>query len=140
VFIEGPYGVLTGARRTRPKVLLVAGGIGITPLRALLEALPARPGDLTLLYRVGDPHEIVFRGELEALARARGAQVHYLMGHRGHGAGDSLDAPSIARFVPDVRERDVFLCGPVSMMQRVEASLEAIGVPRRQVHAERFAY
>jgi predicted ferric reductase len=43
VFVEGPYGVLTGARRTRPKVLLVAGGIGITPLRALLEALPAKP-------------------------------------------------------------------------------------------------
>jgi ferredoxin-NADP reductase len=118
----------------------VAGGIGITPLRALLEALPARPGDLTLLYRVGDPHEIVFRGELEALARARGANIQYLMGHRGHGVGDSLDAPSIARFVPDVRDRDVFLCGPVSMMQRVETSLEAIGVPRSQVHAERFAY
>ena len=52
VFIEGPYGVLTGARRTRPKVLLLAGGIGITPLRALFEALPAKRGDLTLIYRV----------------------------------------------------------------------------------------
>ena len=58
VFIEGPYGVLTGARRTRPKVLLIAGGIGITPLRALLEALPANPGDLTLLYRVRSVPEI----------------------------------------------------------------------------------
>ena len=43
VLVEGPYGILTGARRTRPKVLLVAGGIGITPIRALLEALPANP-------------------------------------------------------------------------------------------------
>ena len=60
-FVEGPYGVLTGARRTRQKVLLIAGGIGITPLRALLEALPANPGDLTLLYRVRSAPEILFR-------------------------------------------------------------------------------
>jgi len=140
VFIEGPYGVLTGARRTRPKVLLLAGGIGITPLRALLEALPAKRGDLTLLYRVRDTSEIVFREELEALARARGAQVHYLVGRRDGPAGDPLDAASLERLVPDVRERDVYLCGPVPMMQRVEESLEQLGLPSRQIHAERFAY
>ena len=82
VFIEGPYGALTGARRTRHKVLFIAGGIGITPLRALLEALPGRPGDLMLLYRVRDPAEIVFRAELEELARARDAQIHYVTGRR----------------------------------------------------------
>ena len=51
VFVEGPYGMLTGARRTRRGVTLIAGGIGITPLRALLESLPGEPGDLTLIYR-----------------------------------------------------------------------------------------
>ena len=101
VFIEGPYGVLTGARRTRPKVLLLAGGIGITPLRALLEALPAKHGDMTLIYRVGDAREIVFRDELETLARARGAKVHYLVGKRDGPAGDQLDAASLERLVPD---------------------------------------
>ena len=82
VFVEGPYGVLTGARRTRPKVLLIAGGIGITPLRALLEALPAGHGDMTLLYRVRSQADVVFRDELETLARSRGARVHYLVGPR----------------------------------------------------------
>ncbi len=138
VFIEGPYGVLTGARRTRPKVLLVAGGIGITPLRALLEALPAAYGDMTLIYR--DVHEVIFRDELEALARSRGARIHYLLGSRDDPAGEQLDAASVERLVPDVRERDVYLCGPVAMMQRVEDSLRRLGLPRRQVHAERFAY
>ena len=140
VFIEGPYGVLTGARRTRPKVLLVAGGIGITPLRALLEALPAKRGDLTLIYRVRDASQVVFRDELETLARSRGAQVHYLVGQRDGPTGDLLDAASLERLVPDVRDRDVYLCGPVPMMQRVEASLERLGLPSSQIHAERFAY
>lgn len=140
VFVEGPYGVLTGARRTRPGVLLVAGGIGITPLRALLEALPARAGDMTLLYRARDERAIVFRDELESLARARGARVHYLLGPRDGALGDPLEADALRRLVPDVRDRDVYLCGPVPMMQRVEDSLRRLGVSRRQIHAERFAY
>ena len=139
VFIEGPYGVLTGARRTRPKVLLIAGGIGITPLRALLEALPAGHGDMTLLYRVRSQVDVIFRDELETLARSRGARVHYLVGPR-RPADDPLDAPSLARLVPDIAERDVYLCGPVPMMQRVEASLRGLGLPPERVHAERFAY
>ena len=140
VFIEGPYGVLTGARRTRPKVLLVAGGIGITPLRALLEALPAKRGDLTLIYRVRDARDILFRDELETLARARGAELHYLIGRRGGDPRDPLDAASLERLVPDVRDRDVYLCGPAAMMQRVEGSLRRLGLSSRQIHAERFAY
>ncbi|MEO8436858.1 MAG: ferredoxin reductase family protein [Chloroflexota bacterium] len=140
VFIEGPYGVLTGARRTHPKVLLVAGGIGITPLRALLEALPAKHGDMTLLYRARDAESILFRDELETLARRRGIRIHYLLGPRDGPAGDQLDAASVEGLVPDVRERDIYLCGPVAMMQRIEVSLRRLGLPRRQIHAERFAY
>ena len=70
VFVEGPYGVMTGARRSRRKVTLIAGGIGIAPLRALMESLAARPGDLTLLYRVRNESDIVFRRELDLLAAA----------------------------------------------------------------------
>jgi predicted ferric reductase len=139
VFIEGPYGVMTGARRTRPKVLLIAGGIGITPLRALLEALPAKPGDLTLLYRVRDHADVVFRSELETLANARGARIHYLLGRRDE-ARDPLDGPAIQRLVPDVEDHDVYLCGPGPMMKSVETTLRDLGVPRRHIHAERFAY
>ena len=129
VFIEGPYGAMTGARRTRHKVLFIAGGIGITPLRALLEALPGRPGDLMLLYRVRDPAQIVFRAELEELARARDAHIRYVTGRRDARTGDPLGADALERIVPDILERDVYLCGPVPMMERVEATLRTIGVP-----------
>jgi predicted ferric reductase len=142
VFVEGPYGILTGARRTRQRVLLIAGGIGITPLRSLLEALPARPGDLTLLYRVRNEGDIVFRDELEALARIRGAEVQFLPGrrHQPPRSLDPLGPDGLQALVPDVRDRDVYLCGPVPMMQHVEASLRRLGLPPGQIHAERFAY
>jgi predicted ferric reductase len=142
VVLEGPYGVLTGARRTRRKVLMVAGGIGIAPLRALLEALPANPGELTLVYRAREPKHVVFRDELDTLARVRGVTVHYLVGRRGSEAlpSDPLAPEALLRLVPDLRDRDVYLCGPVPMMDRLERTLRELRVPRRRIHAERFAY
>jgi predicted ferric reductase len=141
VFLEGPYGNLTGARRTRPKVTLIAGGIGISPLRALLESVTAKPGELTLLYRASTSSDLVFRDELDALATHRGARVHYLVGRRGIDVpADAFNAATIARLVPDIADQDVYLCGPVDLMRRSEVALRELGVPRAQVHAERFAY
>jgi len=142
VMVEGPYGILTDVKRTKPGVLLIAGGTGITPLRALLEALPARPGEITLLYRARRPQDVIFRDELDILARRRGIAVHYLIGQRGSLAlpRDPLDARGIVTLVPDVLERDVYVCAPAPMMRSTERALRDLGVPRRQVHAERFAY
>lgn len=142
VVAEGPYGVLTGARRTRPRVLLIAGGIGITPLRALLEALPANPGDLALIYRASSSHELVFREELDELMRVRGATVHYLVGRRGSPEMplDPLAPGALRRLVPDIGRRDVFMCGPIPMMEAVRQSLHALRVPDSQIHWERFSY
>ena len=141
VFLEGPYGILTGAVRTRPRVTLIAGGIGIAPLRALLESLAAGPGELTLLYRASTADDLVFRGELDLLAGHRGARVHYLVGRRGIDVPpDPFTASTIARLVPDIAGQDVFLCGPRDLMRRSEAALRELGVPASQVHAERFAF
>jgi predicted ferric reductase len=142
VALEGPYGTMTGARRTRQRVLLIAGGIGIAPLRALLESLPARPGELTLLYRASREADLVFRDELDALAAHRGASVRYLVGRRGSRAmpDDPLDAAGIGNLVPDVRERDVYICGPLRLMESVRTSLNELAVPASQIHLERFAY
>ncbi|HEY6058351.1 MAG TPA: ferredoxin reductase family protein, partial [Candidatus Limnocylindrales bacterium] len=142
VVAEGPYGVLTAARRTRPGVLLVAGGIGITPLRALLEGLPVRPGRLTLLYRARTPDDLVFRDEIDEIARRRGARVHFLVGRHGSAElpHDPFTPQALRRLVPDLADRDVFLCGPTGMMAHVRRSLRSLRVPPAQVHWERFAY
>ena len=96
VVTEGPYGALTEAVRSRRKVLLIAGGVGITPLRALLESLPARPGDLTLIYRVSSMRDAVFRHELEQLAQRRGAQVWFVAGSRARLGEDPLSAAALS--------------------------------------------
>jgi predicted ferric reductase len=137
VVAEGPYGAMTQARRTRRKVLLVAGGVGITPLRALFESLPGRAGDIELLYRVGSEADIVLRGELDAIARSRRRVIHYLAGPRGS-ASDPFVGGRLAQLVPDVRHRDVYVCGPPGMTEVAIAALRGAGVPDQHIHTEGF--
>jgi predicted ferric reductase len=138
VMAEGPYGALTAARRTRRKVLLIAGGVGVTPLRSLLQTLPGGPGDLTLVYRTGRDTDVVFRDELASIADRRGARVHILSGHRADLGHDPLSATALTHNVPDLRHHDVFVCGPAGMTGAVVRALQAAKVPRRQIHSERF--
>src|SRR5206468_475713 len=141
VFAEGPYGTFTAERRTRRRVALIAGGIGITPLRALVESLPASPGDVTLLYRAAYKTDVAFASELNALAQRRGVELHALIGPEiGDDRSDKLGVPALQALVPDIADRDVFLCGPPAMVDAVRRRLAILRVPRRQIHFERFAY
>ncbi len=136
VVAEGPYGVMTPHRRTRPDVLLIAGGAGITPMRALLESLPVVDGeDVVLLYRARGAEHLVLGDELEAVAASRGARIVHVLGEDPH----LLDAPALQDLVPDVADRDVFLCGPPPMAAAVREALREVGVPRSSVHEERFS-
>ena len=140
VLAEGPYGAVTSAVRRRRKVLLIGGGIGITPLRALFETLPAGPGDLTLLYRVSEPTDIVFREELEQLARRRQATLHFVIGRRTELGYDPLSARALASNVADLKHHDVYVCGPAGMAEAVRRALRRAGVPGRQIHHESFEF
>ncbi|MFJ8211973.1 ferric reductase-like transmembrane domain-containing protein [Streptomyces sp. NPDC096033] len=139
VLATGPFGALTRWRRTRTKVLLIAGGIGITPMRALFEALPAGPGDLTLLYRAGDAGQLVLRDELEAIAAERQAALHYLVG-RSDEAYDPLAPQALRSLVPGLADHDVYLCGPPGMTDATTAALVRAGVPSGRIHSECFTY
>jgi predicted ferric reductase len=137
VMAEGPYGAFTWHRRSRRRVLLIGGGIGIAPLRALMEGLPARPGEITMLYRASGPSDVVFQAELDALAARRGAAVHYVVGPR---SPDPLGPVRLIELVPDVCQRDVYVCGPPGMIATITDCLSAVGVPRRHIHREDFEY
>jgi ferredoxin-NADP reductase len=117
--------------------VFIAGGIGITPLRALFEAIPAQPGDLSLLYRASRESDLLFRSELERLADVRGADVHYLVGRRDK-RSNPLSPGYLRKHVPDIANRDVYLCGPSGMMDKAAKSLRSLGVRRSQIHRERF--
>jgi len=140
VVTEGPYGALTPAQRRSGKVALIAGGVGITPLRALFESLPGGPGDLTLIYRVSSGQDIVFRRELEQIAERRGARLWFVAGSRDELGGDPLNAGELLRRIPGLPRHDVYLCGPPGMTQSVTRALRDVGVRRGRIHYESFEF
>jgi ferredoxin-NADP reductase len=137
VLAEGPFGVFTQSVRHRERVLLIAGGIGITPVRALAEEIGA---NALVIYRALREEDLVLRGELDALSREYGTAVEYVVGdHAAPGGEGLLDAEHLHALAPDIAEREVYLCGPPAMARAIERSVRRAGVPRRQVHVERFA-
>jgi predicted ferric reductase len=145
VLAEGPYGAFTADLRHRSprgrqtgKVLLIGIGIGITPVRALLESAPAAPGGMTLLYRARRQRDLVLREEIEHIAAARGARVHYLLGRRE--TGDHLSPRQLQRLVPDLADHEVYLCGPDELIGRLARTLRRAGVARAGIHFESFSF
>jgi predicted ferric reductase len=146
VLVEGPYGRLTERPRTRAKLAFIGAGVGITPLRALAEGLPYAPGDAVLLQRGAD--RPLFAHEFDALALERGLRVLWLPGRRRSpnswlGTGNHTDADDVTllrRWVPDIAERDVYVCGPQEWTDSVRATLAAAGHPASQLHVETFGW
>ncbi|HEY3506570.1 MAG TPA: ferredoxin reductase family protein [Actinocatenispora sp.] len=145
--VEGPYGKLTGETYAGGPVLMLACGIGITPLLALLGELPYRPGGATLLYRARGADALAFRAELDGLAARRGVRVVPLLGPRA-GTPSFLprdragrgDAAVLRELVPDVAGRDVYVCGPDAWADAALAAAREAGVPGERLHTERFAW
>ena len=144
-FVEGPYGRLSARARTRAKVAFIAAGVGVTPLRALAEELPYAPGEAVLLYRFRD--RPLFEREFHILAREKGLQVLWLPGRRrapdswlGPDAGRVDDATALRYWVPDLADRDVYVCGPEPWAERVRESALAAGVPPERFHVEAFGW
>jgi predicted ferric reductase len=143
VLVEGPFGKFTEEAAGGGRVLLIAGGIGITPLRSLAEGMAARGDDVCLLYRATRERDLVFKGELDRLAETAGIRVEYLLseGPREHRPGATwFQRGLIRKLVPDVAEREVYLCGPEGMTKIVSALLAEVGVAPSRIHAEVFRY
>lgn len=145
MLFEGPYGRLSSRVRSRPKIVLAGAGVGITPLRALAEGLSYAPGDAILLHRY--TNEPLFAHEFEILAGMRGLQVLPLAGRRtdstsvlGSASGGVDELTAIRGWIPDLAERDVFLCGPTVWTKGVERLMSAAGVPREHIHTESFGW
>ncbi len=137
VIAEGPYGAFTAAGRPRRRILLLAGGVGITPLRTMFERLP---GQVTLVYRASSPRDVVFRRELDAVAQARGGTVRYLLGARAELGWDPLSAGHLQELVPGLHRHEVYVCGPPGMTATAIAALQQAGVPRKRIHREAFDF
>jgi len=117
-------------------------------MRALLEDLRYAPGDAVLVYRARSERDLIFRSELERLAKRRGITIHYLTGPRIPGRDSWLpaaaaqwgDAEALRRLVPGLKAYDVFVCGPDAWMDAAAAAAVAAGLPLEQLHQERFTW
>jgi ferredoxin-NADP reductase len=124
-------------------VAFIGAGIGIAPLRALAEGLRYAPGDAVLLYRFRD--RALFEGEFQTLAAERGLELRWLPGRRrnphswlGEHPGTGEDHTTVAGWVPDLAERDVFVCGPETWVEMVRRTTHRLGLPPGQLHIETF--
>src|SRR5262249_27927927 len=129
----------------RPLVL-IGGGIGITPLLSMLNAIVAAesPREVWLLFGVRDDREYIMRTHLETIARVH-ANVHlHVFYSRPTGAVDDpsihtghIDLAAMRRLIPSTAF-DFYVCGPPTMMASVTRDFEAWGVPAERVHTEAF--
>ncbi|MCW2838911.1 MAG: putative oxidoreductase [Aeromicrobium sp.] len=145
VMVEGPYGRLAPRARSRAKVALIGAGVGVTPLRALADGLDYAPGDAVMLQRYTE-HPLFVR-ELQALTERRGLQLLWLPGRRrspdswlGQGVGSASDVDALKFWIPDLADRDVYVCGPAVWAESVRRTALAAGLPPEQFHLEIFQW
>lgn len=134
--VEGPFGQFTAVRATATRSLLVAGGAGIGPVRALAQELVACGHDVVVLHRAHDTAGLALAREL---ADVPGLRYVPLPGRRADLGHDPLDPRHLAALVPDVAGRDVFVCGPEGLMSAVITAARALGVPRSAIHHEELS-
>ena len=136
VAIEGPYGAFTGHARTSEAVLLVGAGVGVTPLRAMLEDLPNWT-DVVVVLRASTVDDLIHRREMAELAYQRGGRLYEVVGPRHR---VRFDAHTLSRMVPDIAARDVYVCGPGGFSSEVAGIARGLRVPGAQIHIEAFGF
>lgn len=133
VFAEGPFGHFTPEASHRHKVLLVAGGAGIGPIRALAESLVNDGRNVVMVYRSASHDRLALEQELRAL---HPMVLHTVVGSRRELGYDPLGPKALKRLVKDVSEREVYICGPEGMGITVEKSLSKLGITKGMIHRE----
>ena len=136
VFFEGPYGTFVASRASKGHVVLVGGGVGITPLRALLEEFDVSK-EIDFIFRASKAEDLVLRHELDELAKMRGARVHYLVGSRNE---HPMSAKYISALIPAFRDADVYVCGPTPLVEAVKEAAKTMGIPKNRFHDEAFEF
>ncbi|ABQ39853.1 2Fe-2S iron-sulfur cluster-binding protein [Bradyrhizobium sp. BTAi1] len=143
--VMGPSGAFTFTGKEADSVVLIGGGVGITPLMAAIRYLDdtAWPGEIFLIYGAQTTEHFIFRSELEdRQRRMRNLHVAATMaraaGTSWMGAEGQINRDFLTQSVPDLVKRRIHLCGPPGMMQAMKKLLTEIGVPAGQIKTEAF--
>ena len=145
LWIDGPHGVFTPERAPAIGLVLIAGGVGITPMRSILRSMRDR-GDrrpVLLLHAASSLDRMTFREEFEALAGELALTYVPVLEQPPDGwAGERgwIDRALLERHLPASRAHwQCFVCGPPPMLDAMERLLPQCGLPAERVHTERFA-
>lgn len=138
VFVEGPYGAFTAGRATQPHLVMIGGGVGITPIRALMDEFK-NGVQMDVFYRVSNREELILKDELDYLEeQSKGMiRVHYLVGSRRE---FPMDAEFLKSYAPRIADSDIYICGPEALVETVRKAAEDLGVPKNRFHDEDFAF
>ncbi len=145
VKVSAPAGKFYFAGHEAERVVLIAGGIGITPMMSVVRSLTDRgwKGDIYLLFSVRFVKDVVFADEL-AYLQARFPNLHLKLTVSGDpdtawdGARGNITREMIAGFVPGLARGPVMLCGPDKMMTAMREILVGMGIPDGEIHQEAF--
>lgn len=141
VVADGPYGAFTSHLRRKQRVVLVGGGVGVTPLRAIAETLDGGPGDIVFLQRASTMNDLLMRDELEKMHADGRLSFIPVLGKRGKTPRQDPMAPHRLReMVPDLKDREVFICGSPAMARTAIKNLRKAGVSWRHIHTELFDF
>jgi ferredoxin-NADP reductase len=145
VEVTGPSGAFTFTGAEADSVVLIGGGVGITPLMAAIRYLSdiAWPGQIYLVYGAQTTAQFIFRDELEYLQRRMNnlhvaATMMRAAGTSWMGSEGQITAEFLAQAVPDLARRRVHMCGPPGMMDALRKTLAGLGVPPEQIKTEAF--
>ncbi|MBN1453792.1 MAG: ferric reductase-like transmembrane domain-containing protein [Anaerolineales bacterium] len=136
--IEGPYGMFdykTGG----PRQIWIAGGIGLTPFLSFIRDMAGNlDRDVDFYYTVRHREEALFLDEINAAAKANPRLKAYV---RFSATDGSLTVDEIVENAGgDVRDYDIYMCGPLPMVQAFSRKFAELGVPARQIHYEEFNF
>lgn len=138
VLIEGPYGAFRAGQAYSKRVVLIGGGIGVTPVRALLDEFK-NSVQIDFIYRTSREEDLALKGELDQIAAESGGttRVHYMVGSRRE---HPMDAAHLLSVVPRVRDSDIYICGPKPLVAAVVQAAHDLGMSADRVHHEEFEF
>ena len=138
VIIDGPHGDFTLGSSISKKNVFIAGGVGITPIRALLES--SSKDNAVLIYASKTQSDIIFRKEIDTLSKNNHFSIYYVLSQdkRFKGLKGRITKELLTKTVKNLRKKDIYICGPQGMVQELTHELGQI-IPQRRIHTELFS-
>ena len=143
-YIDAPYGRFSFLNYDAQELVLIAGGIGITPLMSMIRYIYDRKLEksVTLIWGNKTEEDIAFRDELEKMeAEMPSLKIVHIMSKQEDWPGEKgyVDAEKLKKYISDLQKSQFLICGPPVMMMAVVKALRSLGVPKKKIHYERFA-